>query len=274
MGRQGPGARGRPRQGRRRQACEVGGRGRAARQGDARHAARDAPERCRGLAGRLRVRRDRLEHRARAVLEPRRRPRTERIAVMASAAGGMDIEEVAHKTPEKILTLTLHPGGRLRGLPNPQARLRARLDRRAAGRAARHSAQAHEAVPRVRCEPPRDQSADRHEGRPRRRARRQDQRRGQRAVSAEAARRDARRRAGGRARAPRARARPELRLARRQHRVHGQRRRARDGDDGPDQAARRRAGELPRRRRRRHGRARHRGVQDHPHEQEREARSS
>jgi succinyl-CoA synthetase beta subunit len=33
----------------------------------------------------------------------------ERIAVMASAAGGMDIEEVAHKTPEKILTLALHP---------------------------------------------------------------------------------------------------------------------------------------------------------------------
>ena len=32
----------------------------------------------------------------------------ERIAVMASAAGGMDIEEVAHATPEKILTLTLH----------------------------------------------------------------------------------------------------------------------------------------------------------------------
>jgi succinyl-CoA synthetase beta subunit len=36
---------------------------------------------------------------------------SERIAVMASAAGGMDIEEVAHKTPEKIVTLTLHPAG-------------------------------------------------------------------------------------------------------------------------------------------------------------------
>jgi succinyl-CoA synthetase beta subunit len=33
----------------------------------------------------------------------------ERVAVMASASGGMDIEEVAHTTPEKILTLTLHP---------------------------------------------------------------------------------------------------------------------------------------------------------------------
>jgi len=31
-----------------------------------------------------------------------------RIAFIASAAGGMDIEEVAHKTPEKILTATVH----------------------------------------------------------------------------------------------------------------------------------------------------------------------
>jgi len=32
-----------------------------------------------------------------------------RIALIASAAGGMDIEEVAHRTPEKILTATVHP---------------------------------------------------------------------------------------------------------------------------------------------------------------------
>jgi succinyl-CoA synthetase beta subunit len=32
-----------------------------------------------------------------------------RIAFIASAAGGMDIEEVAHSTPEKILTATVHP---------------------------------------------------------------------------------------------------------------------------------------------------------------------
>jgi len=32
-----------------------------------------------------------------------------RIAVVASAAGGMDIEEVAHSTPEKILSVTVHP---------------------------------------------------------------------------------------------------------------------------------------------------------------------
>ena len=43
----------------------------------------------------------------------------ERIAIMASAAGGMDIEEVAQATPEKILTLTLHPAA---GLEDFQAR--------------------------------------------------------------------------------------------------------------------------------------------------------
>jgi succinyl-CoA synthetase beta subunit len=32
-----------------------------------------------------------------------------RIAVVASAAGGMDIEEVAHKTPAQILSVTVHP---------------------------------------------------------------------------------------------------------------------------------------------------------------------
>jgi succinyl-CoA synthetase beta subunit len=42
-----------------------------------------------------------------------------RIAVIASSAGGMDIEEVAHKTPEKILTVTVHPAA---GLQAFQAR--------------------------------------------------------------------------------------------------------------------------------------------------------
>jgi len=42
-----------------------------------------------------------------------------RIALIASAAGGMDIEEVAHKTPEKILSVTVHPAA---GLQAHQAR--------------------------------------------------------------------------------------------------------------------------------------------------------
>jgi len=44
---------------------------------------------------------------------------SERIAVMVSAAGGMDIEEVARSTPEKILRLTLHPAT---GVEDYQAR--------------------------------------------------------------------------------------------------------------------------------------------------------
>jgi succinyl-CoA synthetase beta subunit len=42
-----------------------------------------------------------------------------RIALIASAAGGMDIEEVAHKAPEKILTANIHPAA---GLQAYQAR--------------------------------------------------------------------------------------------------------------------------------------------------------
>ena len=42
-----------------------------------------------------------------------------RIALIASAAGGMDIEEVAEKTPEQILAVTVHPSA---GLQPYQAR--------------------------------------------------------------------------------------------------------------------------------------------------------
>jgi succinyl-CoA synthetase beta subunit len=42
-----------------------------------------------------------------------------RIALIASVAGGMDIEEVAHKTPEKILSTNIHPAA---GLQAYQAR--------------------------------------------------------------------------------------------------------------------------------------------------------
>jgi succinyl-CoA synthetase beta subunit len=42
-----------------------------------------------------------------------------RIALIASSAGGMDIEEVAHKTPQKILAATIHPAA---GLAAHQAR--------------------------------------------------------------------------------------------------------------------------------------------------------
>jgi len=37
----------------------------------------------------------------------------EQLAIIASAAGGMDIEEVAHKTPDKIFTVHVHPAAGL-----------------------------------------------------------------------------------------------------------------------------------------------------------------
>ena len=46
--------------------------------------------------------------------------------LMASAAGGMEIEEVAAKTPELILKETLEPGIGPAGLPGAQARVRHR----------------------------------------------------------------------------------------------------------------------------------------------------
>ena len=129
----------------------------------------------------------------------------ERIAIMASAAGGMDIEQVAHDTPEKIFTLDVCIRPRAsQHLPVPQARLRLGPQRGEQVPAPRHAAQAREAVPRVRREPGRAQPADRDQGRPPRRARRQDQHRRQRAVPPEATRRDARQAPGRRARARRA----------------------------------------------------------------------
>ena len=44
---------------------------------------------------------------------------SERVVIMASAAGGMDIEQVAEETPEQILTAALHPAA---GLSDYQAR--------------------------------------------------------------------------------------------------------------------------------------------------------
>ena len=40
---------------------------------------------------------------------------TERVMFIASAAGGMDIEAVAHETPEKIISVAVHPAAGLQG---------------------------------------------------------------------------------------------------------------------------------------------------------------
>ncbi len=44
---------------------------------------------------------------------------TSRVAVVASTEGGMDIEEVAHNTPEKIATLTIDPATGVSPAPQP-----------------------------------------------------------------------------------------------------------------------------------------------------------
>ena len=181
-----------------------------------------------------------------------------RVAIVVSTEGGMDIEKVAHDTPEKIITVSVDPVDRHLAASRAAHRQGARPRRRSAKA---DEPAAHRALPRLRREghePARDQSAGRHQGREADLPRRQDRLRRQRAVPPSrrrgAARRDRGRREGNRG----VEVRSQLRRARRQDRLHGQRRRPRHGDHGHHQALRRGAGELPRRRRRRHRRRRSR----------------
>ena len=110
LGGQGADPRRRPRQGWRRRWRARWTRSAAGRR-DPRHAAEDAPDRARGL----KVRRLLIEEGAdikkeyyAAALTDRA---TQKVAMMASSEGGMDIEEVAHSTPEKIVGLRRARGG-------------------------------------------------------------------------------------------------------------------------------------------------------------------
>ena len=47
---------------------------------------------------------------------------TSRVSFIASTEGGMDIEEVAAETPEKILTFSVDPATGYAALPRPQGR--------------------------------------------------------------------------------------------------------------------------------------------------------
>ena len=53
----------------------------------------------------------------------------ERIAIMASVAGGMDIEEVAQETPEKILSVGVHPAAGLQDYQTRQLGFGLELDK-------------------------------------------------------------------------------------------------------------------------------------------------
>ena len=175
--------------------------------------------------------------------------------VMASQAGGMDIEEVAERTPEKILREWTHPA---LGLADFQARRLAfglGLSGESFKQGDRADPQPLPALPRQGLLAGRDQPAGRHQGRPRAGARRQAELRRQRALSPPGDRRAARHPRGGPARRRGLEVQPELHQARRRRGVHGQRRRPGHGHHGHRQAVGRRAGELPGRRRRRLARA-------------------
>ena len=197
---------------------------------------------------------------------------TQKVAIMASSEGGMDIEEVAHATPEKIIKVFVDP---LVGLTDAQAARNwlpasaCPRPRQAAGdgRASRSCTPA--------TWPPTPALAEINplilEGNGHIKAldakfnfdsnalfrhpeivayRDLDE---EDPAEVEASKFDL-----------------SLHQPGRQHRLPGQRRGPGDGDDGHHQAVRRRAGQLPRRGRWCHGREGDRGLQDHAQEQERE----
>ena len=100
---------------------------------------------------------------------------TSRVAVVASTEGGMDIEEVAHSTPEKIITFSIDPATGV--WPHHAQALAARAEphRRPGQAGARPAHQPLQRVHRRRHEHAGDQPADRHRRRPAEGARRQDQ---------------------------------------------------------------------------------------------------
>ena len=164
---------------------------------------------------------------------------TSRIAFIASTEGGMDIEKVAHETPEKIFTLSI----------DPAAGYSAYHGRKIAFALGLSGGEINQCVAMVgklyRLFVEKDMSlleinplVVTKDGKLIC-ARCQVQLRRQRAVPAPRDRRACatstrrmRRRSG-------VQVRPDLRRARRQHRLPGQRRGSRDGDDGHHQAARR-----------------------------------
>ena len=170
---------------------------RAARDRDPRHAARHAPDR----PGGQKVRRLLIEEGADIKKElyvgmvvDRG---TQRVALMASSEGGMDIEHVAATTPEKIHKVFVDP---VKGLTDAEADDVARKIGVPEGSIAAGAHGAAGPVPRVRRDrrlARRDQSARGHRRRQGDRARRQAQLRLQRAVPPPRDRRDARPRRGG-----------------------------------------------------------------------------
>ena len=189
---------------------------------------------------------------------------TGRVAFVVSTEGGMDIEAVAHDTPEKIITVDIDPAAGVTAADVDKHRRR-RSSSRARPRPMRRSvfptlykAFIEKDMSLLEVNPlivmkdghlrvlDAKVSFDNNAAVPPSRARR-------------TARPHRRGRQGNRG----VQVRPRLCGARRQYRLHGQRRRPCHGDHGHHQALWRGAGELPRCRRRRDQGKGHRGVQDH-----------
>ena len=96
-----------------------------------------------------------------------------RVAFIASAAGGMDIEQVAEETPEKIFTISIAPDAGLQDYQARQLAFGLELDKQQMRR--RHRPENVPALPGLRCEPRGSQSADNDKGRRRHCAGREDQ---------------------------------------------------------------------------------------------------
>ena len=181
---------------------------------------------------------------------------TGRVAFVVSTEGGMDIEQVAHDTPEKIATFAVDPATGIMPHHGRTARQGARADGRPGQAGGGSHGQALPGLRRQGHEHAGDQPAG---GDPRGRAalpRRQGVVRRERALPPPRRGGAARRQRGGRQGDRGLAARPRLHRARGHDRLHGQRGRARDGDARHHQALRRGAGELswmwaaaPRRRR-------------------------
>ncbi len=176
---------------------------------------------------------------------------TQKVALIASSEGGMDIEEVAHSTPDKIVTEMIDPLTGITPEQGPQGRRSHRPVRQVRGPGAGHLRQALQVLHGHRRVPGGDQPPElRLQGRPDGPGR-QVQLRRQRPVPPPRDRgpaRPGRRRSG---RSGSLQVRPRLHQPGRQHRLPRERRGPGHGHHGHHQAVRRRAGQLPGRGRRR-----------------------
>ena len=187
-----------------------------------------------------------------------------RIAMVVSTEGGMNIEDVAHDTPEKITTILVDPAQGFMPHHGRAVAFALKLTGNANKAAQKLSKQLYDAFVALDGEMLEINPLVETTG-------------GdllvldakmsfdfERAVSPPRRRGAARRDRGGSGRGRGIEVRSRLYQAGWRHRLHGQRRGPGDGDDGHHQAERRVPGQLPRCRRRREQGKGHRGVQDHP----------